>query len=156
MWDLPRPGLESMSPALAGGFLTTAPPGKPFPGRLLYCVAILYVSLSMSHVTQELPKYLFVFLPHHLPKLMFCSCLCTRLSESNRPSTVLYNLVLEPGKPYHWIQELRPPRVEQQWAGGPTAPGGSDLLARCGPQEAMFKKVPEDSSVQSAGLEGGD
>ena len=28
MWDLPRPGLKSMSPALAGGFLTTAPPGK--------------------------------------------------------------------------------------------------------------------------------
>ena len=30
MWDLPRPGLEPVSPALAGGFLTTAPPGKPF------------------------------------------------------------------------------------------------------------------------------
>ena len=29
MWDLPGPGLESMSPALAGGFSTTAPPGKP-------------------------------------------------------------------------------------------------------------------------------
>ena len=29
MWDLPRPGLESVSPALAGGFSTTAPPGKP-------------------------------------------------------------------------------------------------------------------------------
>ena len=29
MWDLPRPGLEPMSPALAGRFLTTAPPGKP-------------------------------------------------------------------------------------------------------------------------------
>ena len=29
MWDLPRPGLELVSPALAGGFLTTAPPGKP-------------------------------------------------------------------------------------------------------------------------------
>ena len=29
MWDLPGPGLEPMSPALAGGFLTTAPPGKP-------------------------------------------------------------------------------------------------------------------------------
>ena len=28
MWELPRPGLEPMSPALAGGFLTTAPPGK--------------------------------------------------------------------------------------------------------------------------------
>ena len=29
MWDLPGPGIESVSPALAGGFLTTAPPGKP-------------------------------------------------------------------------------------------------------------------------------
>ena len=29
MWDLPGPGLEPVSPALAGGFLTTAPPGKP-------------------------------------------------------------------------------------------------------------------------------
>ena len=29
MWDLPGPGLEPVPPALAGGFLTTAPPGKP-------------------------------------------------------------------------------------------------------------------------------
>ena len=29
MWDLPRPGLEPVCPALAGGFSTTAPPGKP-------------------------------------------------------------------------------------------------------------------------------
>ena len=29
MWGLPRPGLEPMSPALAGRFSTTAPPGKP-------------------------------------------------------------------------------------------------------------------------------
>ena len=29
MWDLPRPGLEPMSPALAGRFSTTVPPGKP-------------------------------------------------------------------------------------------------------------------------------
>ena len=28
MWDLPGPGLEPVSPALAGRFLTTAPPGK--------------------------------------------------------------------------------------------------------------------------------
>ena len=30
MWDLPGPGLQPVSPALAGGFLTTAPPGKPW------------------------------------------------------------------------------------------------------------------------------
>ena len=29
MWDLPRPVLEPTSPALAGRFSTTAPPGKP-------------------------------------------------------------------------------------------------------------------------------
>ena len=29
MWDLPGPGLEPMSSALAGGVSTSAPPGKP-------------------------------------------------------------------------------------------------------------------------------
>ena len=29
MWDRPRPGLEPVSPALAGRRSTTAPPGKP-------------------------------------------------------------------------------------------------------------------------------
>ena len=29
MWDLPRPGLEPVSPALAGRLSTTAPPGRP-------------------------------------------------------------------------------------------------------------------------------
>ena len=29
MWDLPGPGLEPVSPALAGGFLNPVPPGKP-------------------------------------------------------------------------------------------------------------------------------
>ena len=28
-WDLPRSRIESVSPALAGGFFTTEPPGKP-------------------------------------------------------------------------------------------------------------------------------
>ena len=30
MWDLPGPGLEPVSPALAGGFLTTVSPTKPY------------------------------------------------------------------------------------------------------------------------------
>ena len=29
MWDLPGPGIEPVSPALAGRFLSTAPPRKP-------------------------------------------------------------------------------------------------------------------------------
>ena len=34
MWDLPGPGLEPVSPALAGRFSTTAPPGKPLCNSL--------------------------------------------------------------------------------------------------------------------------
>ena len=37
MWDLPGPGLEPVSPALAGRFLTTVPPGKP-PHPFLSCL----------------------------------------------------------------------------------------------------------------------
>ena len=29
VWDLPGPGIEPVSPALAGEFFTTEPPGKP-------------------------------------------------------------------------------------------------------------------------------
>ena len=35
MWDLPGPGIEPMSPALAGGFLTTVLPGKSVCGIFL-------------------------------------------------------------------------------------------------------------------------
>ena len=36
MWDLPRPGLEPVSPALAGRFSTTEPPGKPKANQFLF------------------------------------------------------------------------------------------------------------------------
>ena len=36
MWDLPRPGLEPVSPALAGRFSTTAPLGKRPPPSFLF------------------------------------------------------------------------------------------------------------------------
>ena len=44
MWDLPGPGLEPMSPALAGRFLTTVLPGKshqPFLPFIFLIIAIL-------------------------------------------------------------------------------------------------------------------
>ena len=58
MWDLPRPGLEPVSPALAGRFSTTAPPGKPVNIRILkghkhslfsrICILMLPLSLLMT------------------------------------------------------------------------------------------------------------
>ena len=58
MWDLPGPGLEPVSPALAGGFLTTAPPGKPHTLPFYLKPALLSVSTCQkmappfSHVPQ--------------------------------------------------------------------------------------------------------
>ena len=40
MWDLPRPGLEPVSSALAGRFSTTAPPGKPHKFVFYICNSI--------------------------------------------------------------------------------------------------------------------
>ena len=34
-WDLPSPRIEPMSPALAGGFLTTGPPGESLSDLLI-------------------------------------------------------------------------------------------------------------------------
>ena len=41
MWDLPRPGIEAMSPALAGRFFTTEPPGKP---KKLFKLRLIQIS----------------------------------------------------------------------------------------------------------------
>ena len=54
MWDLPGPGMEPVSPALAGGFLTTAPPGKP--GK--YLLELITKTLVQYHTESPLPKML--------------------------------------------------------------------------------------------------
>ena len=46
MWDLPGPGIEPMSPALAGRFLTTGPPGKCTFPILAACVELSQTSLG--------------------------------------------------------------------------------------------------------------
>ena len=40
MWNLPRPGIEPTSSALAGGFLPTVPPGKS--QKILNCMMCLH------------------------------------------------------------------------------------------------------------------
>ena len=59
MWDLPRPGLEPVSPALAGRFSTTAPPGKPQVRLLVKQIHVWYTSVLVLFqllygVTQEI------------------------------------------------------------------------------------------------------
>ena len=50
MWDLPGPGLEPVSPALAGRFLTTVPPGKSHLLNLLMEVIPSLISLSFLNI----------------------------------------------------------------------------------------------------------
>ena len=51
MWDPPGPGIEPVFPALAGGFLTTAPKGKP---RLCFVICCLIKNI---HREQSLEGY---------------------------------------------------------------------------------------------------
>ena len=48
MWDLPGLGLDPMSPALAGRFLTTVPPGKSL---------VLYLDFFFNLCLAELGLY---------------------------------------------------------------------------------------------------
>ena len=54
MWDLPGPGLEHTSPALAGGFPTTAPPGKSQPSKYLDFISYSSSGRVSTQVLQEL------------------------------------------------------------------------------------------------------
>ena len=60
MWDLPRPGLEPVSPALAGRFSTTAPPGKPGWTHFMYPFTSLWSSglfLCFGYCKKYWPEY---------------------------------------------------------------------------------------------------
>ena len=48
VWDLPRPGLEPVSPALAGRLPTAAPPGKPRFSILRVVYTKLHHPLSLA------------------------------------------------------------------------------------------------------------
>ena len=61
MWDLPRPGLEPVSSALAGRFSTTAPPGKP-QGPWSYFQVFLLGQVRKLLWTQWLDKCLLLTL----------------------------------------------------------------------------------------------
>ena len=43
MWDVLRPGIEPVSPALAGGFFTTEPPGKPQDYLFMWTIKKVFI-----------------------------------------------------------------------------------------------------------------
>ena len=71
LWDLPGPGLEPLSPALAGGFLTTAPPEKPW---------ILHIFIEL-------------FIYFYLPLAALGLCCCTQAFSSCGERGLLFLVV---------------------------------------------------------------
>ena len=59
MWDPPGPGLEPVSPALAGRLSTTAPPGKPPVLRFFYTD---FFHLTLVHICFSKDLILFIHL----------------------------------------------------------------------------------------------
>ena len=80
MWDPPRPGLEPVSPALAGRLSTTAPPGKPY-FLFLKILPKLHIFFTFSHF----------FSPPFLAKVLKKAnslCLLFHLMFSSQPSLI--------------------------------------------------------------------
>ena len=47
--DFPDPGIEAVSPALAGGFFTTEPPRKPFSGSASNQFLFSYLEMAFRN-----------------------------------------------------------------------------------------------------------
>ena len=97
MWDLPRPGLEPVSPALAGRFSTTVPPGKP-------CASILFPRSWIIFSIITLNSFLVI-----LPISTSFSCSSGVSSCSFVQNIFLYCLILSNflclWSPFHSLQD---------------------------------------------------
>ena len=58
--NLPGPGLEPVSPALAGGFLTTVPPGKPYPINFLFNL-LWFVVIFLHCMLTDFDIYIYIY-----------------------------------------------------------------------------------------------
>ena len=106
MWDLPRPALEPVSPALAGGFLTTAPPGKPLlplfklqlPNqRNLPRIARFSSPITFNYIIiQVFFTVFFFFFLFFLFLAVLGLCFCARAFSSCGKWGPLFNAVREP------------------------------------------------------------
>ena len=78
LWNLPRSGIELVSPALAGGFLSTGPPGKSSyyfffnPKKFLPILSSQKYSLVMSFISFISLYFTFRFIFHRRLVLVDC------------------------------------------------------------------------------------
>ena len=66
MWSLPGPGIEPMSPALAGGFLTSGPAGKSSLGFYSHNPSDFAFTSDSTHRVPALENFPGIDLWYHL------------------------------------------------------------------------------------------
>ena len=71
LWNLPRPGIELMFPALAGIFLSMVPPGK-FNCFFFWIVNYFLMFVFLNMVNQEHLKSLFILVLSDLVLIQKC------------------------------------------------------------------------------------
>ena len=65
MWGLPRPGLKPASPALAGRFSTTAPPGKPYWYFFNWSIFHLHCFRCIAKWFRHIHVYIYIHIHTH-------------------------------------------------------------------------------------------
>ena len=100
MWDLPGPGLEPVSPALAGGFLTTVPPREVLKIRFLSSTAVTKETNSTGHFYSHLPvlsglRDLPQFLSQHKSNIITLVCPLCFTAQVSHYCPMSFGLKLE-------------------------------------------------------------
>ena len=85
MWDLPGPELEPVSPALAGGFLTTVLPGKSLETFFI----LKYYFKNRTDPTKSVPLCHLAPSPATLSQLISC---LNQDADSQRGKRNMYHL----------------------------------------------------------------
>ena len=105
MWDIPRSTIEPRSPALAGRFFTTEPPGKPY--NCILKITLIYAeNISGSYITNQL--YGVILTAYPLAEFEFFTRLCIILGSSG----------WDVSPTVYWMKAERPP----PWESTPSQP----------------------------------
>ena len=83
MWDLPRPGPEPVSPALAGRLSTTAPPEKPHSFLLCIIFHNIEGKIAPSPLARQPQRF---FIPLLINDMIWISFYCTIWTVSSNKS----------------------------------------------------------------------
>ena len=109
MWNLPRPGFQPLSPALAGRFLSTGPPGK---SCLPFCIRTFPILFLPSQWFSLLLTWL-------IPLSLMCICawlhakscptLCNPMNCTTPGFLVLHYLQKFAQTHVHWVNDAIQP-----------------------------------------------